>query len=83
MAEFDKVVLKIGYVRYYATLEDAMKVMRVFNEVDLLLYDTRYAGGKSIEVAIPPREDHVSICNADPAAAFRRMSAGEACGSEE
>ena len=82
-AEFNKVQLKIGYQRFYAEIEDAIKILRVFSEVNLLRFDTNYSVTPAIEVAVPITAGFVCIENADPGEAFARIVAGEAIRSKE
>lgn len=83
-AEFDKVQIKIGYQRFYASVEDAIKILRMFSQVNLLRLDTNYSAkspqysAKSPqEIAVPMEAGFVVIENADPGEAFARIVAGE------
>lgn len=82
-AEFDKVQLKIGYQRFYASVEDAIKILRVFSQVNLLKLDTNYSAKPPQEIAAPIEAGFVVIENADPGEAFARIVAGEAIRSKE
>ena len=81
--EFDKVEVNIGYMRFYAEVEDAIKILRVFSGMNLLKLDTNYSAKPPVEVAVPVEVGFVCIRNADPGEAFARIVAGEASRSKE
>lgn len=82
-AEFDKVKMRLGYNHFYVNIEDAVKILRVFNEVTLLKLETNYSTKPPVEVAIPIEAGFVHIETADPGEAFARIMAGEAIRSKE
>lgn len=73
--EFDKVILKIGYTRFYTPPEFAMQILTLFSGADVLLWDTDYRDGRSLDVAKPLPDEYVEIQSANVAKAFARIAA--------